>query len=87
MSEVVLAAAITAGASVICQIIISHRSSSIIAYRVSALESKVSELGSLTERMCLLEERNRRNTDMLNRLDDGIPHMTHFSTPQSHIIT
>ncbi len=49
MSDVIFASAITAAASILCQMMVSARTQSLIAYRVGELERKVDKLISKAE--------------------------------------
>lgn len=76
MSDTVVAAALTAAAAVLCQIIISARASSLITYRVEILEKKLDKLGEMGERLCLLEENHRRTADRITHLSEVLPDIT-----------
>ena len=69
MSEAIIVAAITAAATILCQIIISNRSNGLIAYRVDQLEEKVTKHNNFIERLTRVEDRAKSNTNRLNRLD------------------
>ena len=69
MSEAILVAIITAAATIICQIIISRRSNSLIAYRVDQLEVKVTKHNNFIERLTRVEDRAKSNTHRLDKLD------------------
>lgn len=67
IGEAVLIACITAGASIVCQVIISHRSCGIMAYRIDQLEEKVQKHNNYIERLYRVEDRAKSNS---HRLDD-----------------
>ena len=75
MTDTVLVAVITAAATILCQLIISARSSSVIAYRVELLEKKVDELGAVVLKLC--SDSGRKSSA---RSSEGvIPHLPHFA--------
>lgn len=78
MSDVILASAITAAASIFCQMMVSARTQSLIAYRVGELERKVDKL------YLVLEERNGSHTGS----GDGgtIPHLPHFAKSAGNVL-
>ena len=65
--EAILVAGITAAATIICQVLISCRTTSLMAYRIDQLEDKVGKHNQLVERMYAVEARAKSNT---HRLDD-----------------
>ncbi len=64
-----LTAAITAVASIICQIIISNKNSNVVVYRVDQLEKKVEKHNNFIERLTRVEDRAKSNTHRLDKLD------------------
>ena len=73
MSEVVIAAGITAGASVLCQIILCIRSNSLTSFRINALEAKMDKLNELMERMYNVEEQTHCNTRRIDEIRSAFP--------------
>lgn len=82
MTEAIMAAAITAGASIICQMMIGRRTreqaakaqeenSKLVLYRLEELEKKVLKHNNLVERMYKLEERTKSNMHRLDDLERG----------------
>ena len=67
MTESIIVAAITAIATVVCQVIISHRTSSLTVYRIDQLEEKVQKHTNMIERMYIVEQRSKSNQ---HRIDD-----------------
>lgn len=84
MSEVVLAAGVTAAASIICQIILCARGNSLTTYRIRALEEKMDKLNDLVERMYTLEEQTHCNTLHIKEIRSAFP-PAHF-IPQPPVI-
>lgn len=67
MTDAVLAAGIAAAASVICQVLISCRANSIVAFRLDRLEGRMDKHNNFIERMYKVEDRAKSNS---HRLDD-----------------
>lgn len=67
MPETIFAVIITAGASIICQVIMANKSRALMEYRIDKLEDKVTKHNNLVERMVAVEERAKSNS---HRLDD-----------------
>ena len=78
MSDVILASAITAAASILCQMIVSARTQSLIAYRVGELERKVDKL------YLILEERH--GTYQGGDGDGALPHLPHFAASTGNVL-
>ena len=74
MTESIIVAAITAMATVVCQVIISHRTSSLTVYRIDQLEEKVNKHNNLIERTYKIERRLDVDEEKLkvanHRIDD-----------------
>lgn len=70
MSDVILASAITAAASILCQMMVSARTQSLIAYRVGELERKVDKLYFAIE---------GNKPPRAGAGDGRVPHLPHFS--------
>lgn len=75
MSEVILATSITAVASIVCQMIISSRTQSLVEYRVGELERKVDKLSRIIEGMYCGGAGAKGAADGAG----NIPHLPHFS--------
>ena len=56
LTEAVMVAVVTAGASILCQILISNKSAALMHYRLDALEGKVTKHNNLVERMAVAEQ-------------------------------
>jgi len=69
MTEAIIVALVTAGASVLCQAMISKRSSDLLQYRIGQLEEKMTKHNNLVERMALVE----RDMKAVFRVLDQIP--------------
>ena len=69
VTESVIVAAITAVATVVCQVIISHRTSSLTVYRIDRLEEKVSKHNNMVERMYVVEQRSKSNQHRIDELE------------------
>lgn len=76
MSEAILIACITAAASVLCQVLISRRTSSLMAYRIEQLEKTVGKHNNLIERthnlelaLTAVENRAKSNSHRLDNLE------------------
>ena len=72
MAESIVVAAITAIATVVCQVIISHRANSLTVYRIDRLEEKVNKHNELIERMYVVEERSKSNQHRLDELEGKV---------------
>ncbi len=79
MSDAVLVAGITALATIVCQLIISGRSSSLIAYRVEMLEKKVEDLNSLILCMHSAQDKNKGAHEDAKLINGILPQLHHFS--------
>lgn len=72
MTESIIVAAITAMATVVCQVIISHRTSSLTVYRIDQLEEKVSKHNNMVERMYIVEQRAKSNQHRIEELEGKV---------------
>lgn len=73
-----MASAITAAASILCQMIVSARTQSLIAYRVGELERKV-------DKLCLAMD-GRHSTYQGGDGDGSIPHLPHFTASAGNVL-
>lgn len=71
MTEAIIVALITAGASVICQCIISAKSKSLTIYRIDQLETKVDKHNNMVERLYVVEQRSKSNQHRLDELEEN----------------
>ncbi len=81
MSDVILASAITAAASILCQMMVSARTQSLIAYRVGELERKVDKLYLVLE-----NSQSSSGGTHAGGGDGGIPHLPHFAQGAGSIL-
>ena len=72
MTESIVVAAITAFATVVCQIIISRRTSSLTVYRIDQLEEKVQRHNNMVERMYVVEQRSKANQHRIDELEGEV---------------
>lgn len=72
MTESIIVAAITAMATVVCQVIISHRTSSLTVYRIDQLEEKVNKHNNMVERMYIVEQRAKSNQHRIEELEGKV---------------
>ena len=72
MTESIIVAAITAMATVVCQVIISHRTSSLTVYRIDQLEEKVNKHNNMVERMYIVEQRSKSNQHRIEELEGKV---------------
>ena len=71
MTEAIVVASIGAIASVICQIIISVKTSSLTTYRIDLLEEKVEKHNNMVERLYVVESRSKSNQHRIDELEAG----------------
>lgn len=80
MTEAIIVALITAGASVCCQLLIGRRerersrrenaeNSKLVLYRIDELEEKVQKHNNFIERIYKVEERAKSNTHRLDEME------------------
>ena len=72
LTESIIVAAITAMATVVCQVIISHRTSSLTVYRIDQLEEKVNKHNNMIERMYIVEQRAKSNQHRIEELEGKV---------------
>ena len=77
MSDVIMASAITATASILCQMIVSSRTQSLVAYRVDQLEKKVDKLHGMVEEIYRAKSRSG---------EGAIPRLPHFTPPTGDVL-
>ena len=69
--EAIMVAGITAAATIICQVLISCRTTSLMAYRIDQLEEKVNKHNQMVERLYKVEERAKSNSHRIDDLERG----------------
>ena len=69
MTEAIIIALITAAAGVITQIVISSRTTSLMAYRLTELEKKVTLHNNLVERMTKIETKVSTIEEVIQQLE------------------
>ena len=72
MSEVFWAAALTAGASVVCQLCIDRRSAGLTAYRLGELEKKMDKHNDFIRRLTACEVRLEALGQELGRVEQDL---------------
>lgn len=70
MTEAIIVALVTASTSVLCQAMISKRSSDLIHYRLSELETKMTKHNNLVERMALAERDIKAAFKILDQIQE-----------------
>ena len=65
--EAIMVAGITALATIICQVLISCRTTSLMSYRIDQLEERVNKHNNFIERLYKVEDRAKSNS---HRIDD-----------------
>lgn len=69
LTEAVIVAVVTAAATVLCQLIISRRTSNLMAYRIEQLEHKVEKHNQVVERLYAVEAQAQSNAHRLDELE------------------
>ena len=68
LTEAMIVAVVTAGASIVCQLLISNKTAAVMRYRLDELEKKVMKHNNLVETIYRLEEQmkvaNHRIADL-----------------------
>lgn len=68
LTEAIIVAVVTAGASIVCQLLISNKTAAVKRYRLDELEKKVMKHNNLVETIYRLEEQmkvaNHRIADL-----------------------
>lgn len=68
LTEAIIVAVVTAGASIVCQLLISNKTAAVMRYRLDELEKKVMKHNNLVETIYRLEEQmkvaNHRIADL-----------------------
>ena len=72
MNDAFWAAAVTAGASVLCQLFIDRRSAGLTAYRLTQLESKMDKHNDFIRRLTACEVRLEALSQELGRVENGL---------------
>ena len=76
LTEAIIVAVVTAGASIVCQLLISNKTAAVMRYRLDELEKKVMKHNNLVETIYRLEEQmkvaNHRIADLENQKEDSI---------------
>ena len=72
MNEAFWAAAVTAAASVLCQLFIDRRSAGLTAYRLTELEKKMDKHNDFIRRLTACEVRLEALSQELGRVENGL---------------